>query len=151
MRVLLKSADPAGDFSDVLDEACRTAGIDSAGGRAAASASISRKTAARLQQLAEHERGDRSAMPSASVASYLEHGDDARVAPAILPTDPKAIAGELAISARMSLAELRRLRRAFARANHPDRVDAHERDIATRRMTIANMLIDCELKRRHTR
>jgi hypothetical protein len=51
----------------------------------------------------------------------------------------------------MTLADLSQLRRQFALANHPDRVGASEREIATRRMMIANMLIDRERKRRHAK
>jgi hypothetical protein len=150
MRVLLKSAAQQADFSEVLDEACRTAGFDPDTWRVAASPSISRKAAQRLHRLAEHERVVRSSMQSASVASYLENASEMREAPVVRPADPKAISLELSITARMSRADLRRLRRAFARVNHPDCVGASERETATRRMMIANMLIDSELKRRHT-
>jgi hypothetical protein len=48
----------------------------------------------------------------------------------------------------MSFSDLSRLRRQFALANHPDRASMAEREDATRRMMVANMLIDGEVKRR---
>lgn len=42
-------------------------------------------------------------------------------------------------------------RRAFAKLNHPDRVHPEFRAQATRRMTVANMLIDQALRQRLTR
>lgn len=63
-------------------------------------------------------------------------------------TDPADIAAELAITAFMSHEELNRLRRRFALANHPDRLAPVHRDTATRRMMIANRLIDEAIFRR---
>lgn len=63
----------------------------------------------------------------------------------------KTVAEELSLHSGLSPAELHRLRREFASRNHPDRVPAWQRDEATRRMTIANVLIDRALKRRAAR
>jgi hypothetical protein len=60
------------------------------------------------------------------------------------------IAAELAISANDTIQGLSDKRRGFAKANHPDRVHPLFRDNATKRMTIANQLID-EAIRRKTR
>ncbi|MFS2155425.1 hypothetical protein [Rhizobium sp. Rhizsp42] len=60
------------------------------------------------------------------------------------------IAAELAISANDTIQSLSDKRRGFAKANHPDRVHPLFRDNATKRMTIANQLID-EAIRRKTR
>lgn len=57
-------------------------------------------------------------------------------------TDPRDIAAELAITAETTTAELYRLRRGFALDNHPDRLAPHYRESATRRMMIANRMID---------
>jgi hypothetical protein len=63
-----------------------------------------------------------------------------------LPVEPEAIAVELGLNeARPD--ELGRLRRVFALKNHPDRVPAHLRQNALKRMQIANGLID-EARRR---
>jgi hypothetical protein len=61
--------------------------------------------------------------------------------------DPAALAAELGLRDGMARAELQRLRRRFALGNHPDRLGAAQRQIASRRMTIANSLIDAALRR----
>jgi hypothetical protein len=68
-------------------------------------------------------------------------------APQIEPTapltdDPDAIAAELGLSAAPTLAELSRVRRRFMFANHPDRRRDAPRELANRRVAIANMLLD---------
>ena len=59
-----------------------------------------------------------------------------------LTDDPDAIAAELGLSAAPTLAELSRVRRRFMFANHPDRRRDAPRELANRRVAIANMLID---------
>ena len=54
----------------------------------------------------------------------------------------KELTKELALSRVRSLMELKQLRRAFALRNHPDLLHPVLRADATRRMKIANMLID---------
>jgi hypothetical protein len=56
------------------------------------------------------------------------------------------LAEELRLSPDLSVEELRRLRREFAIYNHPDRVTASERELATRRMALVNVLIDRALR-----
>jgi hypothetical protein len=58
------------------------------------------------------------------------------------------IAAELAISANDTIHSLSDKRRGFAKANHPDRVHPLFRDNATKRMTIANQLIDEAIRRK---
>lgn len=58
------------------------------------------------------------------------------------PIDPESIATELGLDQASTDAELGRLRRSFAFANHPDRVESHLRSRAIVRMQVANMLID---------
>jgi hypothetical protein len=60
---------------------------------------------------------------------------------------PADIAAELAISSTDTVQSLGEKRRAFAKANHPDRVLPQFRDNATRRMTLANLLIDEAVRR----
>ncbi|MET3855684.1 hypothetical protein [Rhizobium sp. OAE497] len=62
-------------------------------------------------------------------------------------TAPADIAAELAISAADTVQSLGEKRRAFAKLNHPDRVAPQFRDNATRRMTLANLLIDEAVRR----
>ena len=53
---------------------------------------------------------------------------------------------ELHITPNLTSTDLKLIRRRFAKANHPDRVAPAVRDQATRRMTIANSLIDEALR-----
>ncbi|AHG46442.1 hypothetical protein RLEG12_25795 [Rhizobium leguminosarum bv. trifolii CB782] len=62
-------------------------------------------------------------------------------------TTPQEVAAELAISAADTPLTLSEKRRAFARANHPDSVALPFRDNATKRMMLANLLIDEALRR----
>ena len=55
---------------------------------------------------------------------------------------------ELGLRADLAIVDLRRIRRDFAKKNHPDRFEPAQRLGAARRMTIANMLIDARLKQR---
>lgn len=63
-------------------------------------------------------------------------------------TAPHEIAAELAISQHDTLQSLGDKRRSFAKANHPDSVHPLFRDNATKRMTLANLLIDEAIRRR---
>jgi hypothetical protein len=67
-----------------------------------------------------------------------------------LPQDcePDALARELGLAEDLTAREVERIRRSFALANHPDRMPVDQRDLATRRMTVANMLIDKALAER---
>jgi hypothetical protein len=92
----------------------------------------------------EGASAQKPATPPIYEASYLEDA----VAPlleAIKSVEQDAIAKELGLSANLSVKDLHTIRRTFARANHPDRLHPSQRDIATHRMTIANMLIDQRL------
>jgi hypothetical protein len=64
-----------------------------------------------------------------------------------LPSDSDSVGAELGLWDNATRADIRRIRRQFAVRNHPDMLDASERDEATQRMTIANMLLDEALKR----
>jgi hypothetical protein len=63
-------------------------------------------------------------------------------------TEDEAIAEELGLSPSLGTIDLKRIRRAFAKRNHPDRFEPAKRSSAERRMSIANMLID-ELMRQN--
>ena len=67
-----------------------------------------------------------------------------------LSVDPAEIARELGLNRGKPTGDLDQLRRRFAFANHPDRVDPALRTVAMARMQVANMLID-EAKRRQSR
>jgi hypothetical protein len=57
-------------------------------------------------------------------------------------TEDEAIADELGLSPGLGPIDLKRIRRDFAKRNHPDRFEPARRRSAERRMSIANMLID---------
>ena len=63
-------------------------------------------------------------------------------------SEDETIAEELGLRADLGIGELRRIRRDFAKKNHPDRFEAAQRIGAARRMTIANSLIDAHLKQK---
>jgi hypothetical protein len=62
--------------------------------------------------------------------------------PRIAQADDQSIAAELHLSSARTGEDLRQIRRSFAMRNHPDRVPDWLREEATRRMRIANALID---------
>jgi hypothetical protein len=63
--------------------------------------------------------------------------------PATPPSDdPDAIAAELDLAAAINASDLRRARRRFMWANHPDRRPDVSPALANRRVAIANMLVD---------
>jgi hypothetical protein len=78
---------------------------------------------------------------------YADEGAHAATPPSPA-CDREAIAGELGLAPVLGARDLERIRREFALANHPDRAAPAARDLATRRMTIANMLIDQALRDR---
>ncbi|WP_297298949.1 hypothetical protein [uncultured Methylovirgula sp.] len=87
-----------------------------------------------------------------SAAAYREATGEAQ--PSLAPLDEEErVAMELDLANTASLDDLARIRRDFARRNHPDMLHPGLSEQATARMKIANMLIDQrarELKaRRH--
>jgi hypothetical protein len=87
------------------------------------------------------------ATPPVFEASYLEDAVEPLLE-AIASCEQDAIAEELGLNDHMSQNDLKKLRRSFARANHPDRLAPSQRELATHRMTIANMLIDRQLQQK---
>jgi hypothetical protein len=61
------------------------------------------------------------------------------------------VVAELHLTPNLTPADLKLIRRRFAKRHHPDRVTPEVRDQATRRMTIANSLIDEALRGIKTR
>jgi hypothetical protein len=92
------------------------------------------------------------APPEPSAAAEPDAGT-LRAEPAALPEscDPQELATELGLRPGLKPAELRRIRRAFALDNHPDRLDVAHRELASRRMTLANSLIDEALRQTKAR
>jgi hypothetical protein len=82
---------------------------------------------------------------TAALAWLEEQEEPAAAAPA--PRQPKAespeaILAELGLSERLTHDEIGQLRRLYMWRNHPDRHSEAERENATRRVAIANMLLD---------
>ena len=144
MRVFLSFARP--DFSEVLETTFRSAGLDLDSALKVESPRTLRKAAVRLQHIFERERVLRTSTLSDPLESYLEHKAGSGAPPLARAADARCVADELRITAQMTLSDLTRLRREFALTNHPDRVPSTERENATRRMMVANMLIDREMK-----
>jgi hypothetical protein len=61
-------------------------------------------------------------------------------------SEHEAVVDELHLTPNLTCEDLARIRREFAKINHPDRVLPPQREEATRRMTIANSLIDEALR-----
>jgi hypothetical protein len=61
-------------------------------------------------------------------------------------TEDQAISEELGLNPELATVDLKRIRRDFAKKNHPDRFEPDRRTNAARRMSIANMLIDEQMR-----
>ena len=133
------------DFSSLLDARARAAAGSEAG-------SASPRHARSVYAIdTRRESGSQSSnRPSAAEALSRVYADDG--APAAMPPPPacdrEAIAEELRLTPELAARDLERIRREFALGNHPDRVAPADRDLATRRMTLANTLIDQALQER---
>ena len=66
-------------------------------------------------------------------------------------TEEEIVADALKLAPELSIDDLLRIRREYALENHPDRVAPELREQATRRMTIANMLIDQAVRERRSK
>ena len=61
-------------------------------------------------------------------------------------SEHEQVVDELHLTPNLSSKDLKLIRRKFAKSNHPDRVSPAIREAATRRMSIANTLIDAALR-----
>jgi hypothetical protein len=89
---------------------------------------------------------------------YAENGAQTSTAsieqaPPPLPprSEHETVLDELHLTPTLTAMDLGRLRREFAKLNHPDRVLPPGREQASRRMTIANSIIDEALRGKRTR
>lgn len=129
-------------FAKALDEAGRAFGQEEETSPAAAAL---QRTLDRLSGLWQ----GRGYMPAGILSRlYADERPEGAPAPLAMRTDPASIAEELGLQPHLTAEEIVRVRRAFALANHPDRVAPARRAQATQRMTIANALVDQALKRR---
>ena len=124
-------------FGQVLEAVGRSAAGDS------------RETAAafrgRIVLDCQLEQAAQAASPTHETLAELYVEASQRL-PLPAPADFTAVADELGLQPGSTAADLGRARRAFALANHPDRVPATEREQATRRMAVANILVDRALR-----
>jgi hypothetical protein len=86
--------------------------------------------------------------PGPELAQLYDHEERQYMAPPEIVQESAVdmVASELRLTRHLTRADLNRMRRDFALANHPDRVGPPLRERATRRMMIANTLIDQALK-----
>lgn len=84
---------------------------------------------------------DAAVVAQSSVAAYREAAGEAQPTIAALGEEERVVA-ELDLASAASLDDLTRIRRNFARRNHPDMLHPRLSEQATARMKIANMLID---------
>jgi hypothetical protein len=87
-------------------------------------------------------------VPCALARAYEDGNPDSTADSVIDDVTVDAIARELNLDASKSIADLLRVRRAFALRNHPDLLPQEERGQATERMALANFLIDQEIRTR---
>lgn len=141
---------PRETFASLLDAQARSA--------SAGSEVVSGKRPGATTQTIEAILGSApgpQAQPSVDAADAFAriYADEPVTAEKSMPSacNPEAVARELQLTPQLTARELERIRRNFALANHPDRVASGDHDLATRRMTLANMLIDQALqgKRNH--
>jgi hypothetical protein len=148
------------EFLKALEEARRAAMGDHAADDEPRQASPSRTAAA--------STGFRDAIDrlTGTLRSYISAGLAARLysdasqtrsrempprAPIVVLSEHEQVVAELHLTPNLTAHDLKVIRRKFAMVNHPDRVAPPIREQATRRMTIANMLIDDALRGLKTR
>jgi hypothetical protein len=135
------SATPKADargFDQVLAAVGRAATAEA--GERAAAAYRGRIVLECLLEQAEH-----AARPSHDTLTELYVEKPQHPSPAE-PAHYTGVAEELGLRPGLTPRELNASRRSFALANHPDRVPPPRRNEATRRMAIANILIDRALR-----
>lgn len=142
---------PHVDFASLLDARARAAGASMEAGVA----DLRHNSTIHAIEAILESAPEAQATPSIGTADALAHifmEEPPPSAPRSMPAcDPEAVAHELQLSPPLTARQLERIRRDFALANHPDRVAPGHRDLATRRMTLANVLIDQALLRRRQR
>ncbi len=91
-------------------------------------------------ELAANSRGAKDHNSTPSPPNYYVANSSDADAQSFL--DPNKILLELGLNSNFSEVDVASLRREFALRNHPDRVPAELRDLATERMMLANNLMD---------
>jgi hypothetical protein len=148
------------EFLRALEEARRAALRDEEEAESARPASGPPMSSEFLRVI-DHMAGKVRSYVSTHLLSRLYAESTVRPSPANDPQPPSpppppksdhdAVMEELHLTAGLSAGDLVRLRREFAKSNHPDRVPSPAREAATRRMTIANCIIDEALRSKKPR
>jgi len=125
-------------FDEILEAVGRKAAAADAGERAAAA------YRGRIVLACLLDEADEAARPTHETLTelYVERQQP----PQTVQADYAAVAEELGLAPSLTPRQLNALRRSFARSHHPDRVAPPLREEATRRMAIANILIDRALE-----
>jgi hypothetical protein len=131
-------------FSQILDEVVRSDDLEQRLGPVGAALGHPFATLAPpIEPDASREYGPTERWDQA--LDWIAEPQDAALAPkmASAPSDdPDSIAAELGLSGAFTHDELNRARRQFMWNNHPDRRPDVPRELANRRVAIANMLVD---------
>jgi len=133
-------------FGDVLAEVARErARQDEPGeGEAGLSFAASQALAGAIFSFAGRSRmGGAGGSDWDAALAWLDDQDEPlTIEPAPVEITPELVLSELGPTEDLSIDELNRLRRLYMWRNHPDRRGEAQRESATRRVAIANMLID---------
>ena len=134
-----QTSDPAAPFDSVLDELSRR--------HEAPSASLSPAHPAPAAPAGgwTYAAAETPAVFSSVAAAEMYVDPDVPFTTANRSVE-EAVADELQLSDALEPPDLERIRRTFAYRNHPDRVGPAHKMQASRRMTVANVLIDQALK-----
>ncbi len=137
---------PSEDFASLLDARARSA---AAGAEAHATLPRHPHRIGAIDPIVGGALGPQAADPhNAAEARARMYMDERPLVAALAPAgcDRETVMRELRLGPELTARELERRRRDFALLNHPDRVPPWDRELATRRMTLANMLIDLALQ-----
>ena len=142
------------EFLKALDEARRAAMADEAETASARKPKAASYGSAEFLHTVDRMAGKLRSYVSAGLLSRLYSEGFSRPPPMEAapepPPPPKSeheqVVDELHITPNLTSTDLKLIRRKFAKTNHPDRVAPAIREQATRRMTIANSLIDEALR-----
>jgi hypothetical protein len=124
---------------------------EEAGSSAASSARLHARQSRPVRDVFEGmqtDRRERNYVSLERLARLYGEGRGDATPPPVPVADDAAIAAELRLASARTREDLRRIRRSFAMRNHPDRVPDWLREEATRRMTIANAMIDRAMRDR---
>lgn len=147
------------EFLRALEEARRAAMGDDEESAGAQEKPVTAPGSSELLRTLDRMAGRLKSYISAGLLTRLYSDAGARTSPEPEPLPPplppksehEAVVDELHLTPNLSRQDLAEIRRRFAKVNHPDRVQPPNREEATRRMTIANSVIDEALRGKKAR